>query len=260
MAKLLDLNVVEFFDNDRIQFKTPVSVTKEGIFSTTLPESAVQKLKEYGLSLKQNRIGREGYFENKTLEGLNQDIHSFVKDCISRQIIEDNLVIKYKVKTKVAYLVDTDGEIIPNGLWVKNHKDFEEQRVVWRNGNANFQSTGGFTPSLSVFALVYHKRVYSYKSGKTVTLYERYRPADSGRSQIDWLASQVNVVANDAWGSTTERDLENLSEIQATPEVADLFVKMIKLIDQTNELFQGLNNPENILALLASNTPKKLEF
>lgn len=31
MAKHIDLNVVEFFDNDRIQFKTPDSVTKEGI-------------------------------------------------------------------------------------------------------------------------------------------------------------------------------------------------------------------------------------
>lgn len=260
MAKLTDINVVEFFDNDNIHFKTPVSVSKEGVFTTTLPESAVNLLKEYGLKMDSNRLGREGYFENKTLAGLENEIHEFVRDCISRTLIEDKLVIKYRIRTKAAYLVDVDGEIIPNGYWVKNHKDFEEQRVVWRDGNAN-SGMNRFTPSLSVFASVYHKKTYSYKSGKTVTLYEKYDTDSKGRSHIDWLASQVNLAPDDKmFGFTIERDIYPLPEIEATPEVADLFVKLVKFIDQANELFQGLNNPENILALLAANTPKKLEF
>lgn len=260
MAKLIDLNVVEFFDNDRIQFKTPVSVTKEGIFTTTLPEPAVQKLREYGLKMDSNRLGREGYFENKTLEGLDKEIHEFVQDCISRVLIEDKLIIKYRISTKAAYVVDVDGEILPNGLWVKDHKDFDEQRSVWHEGNMNV-GTDNFTPSLSVFALVYHKKKYSYKSGKTSTKYEKYQPKSGGRSHIDWLASQIRVVPRDHWYSTDDtRDIKDLPEIDATPEVADLFVKLVKFIDQANELFQGLNNPENILALLAANTPKKLEF
>lgn len=258
MPKLTDLNILEIFDKDKIQFKTPVSVTKDGLFTTTLPESAVARLKEFGLDMAQNRSGREGFFSNKTLEGLDKDIHAFVKECISRQVIEDKLVIKYRVQTKASYIVDVDGEIVPNGYWVKNHKDFEDNKVHWHEGNANFAGQY-FTPSLSVYAMVFRKVKYSYKSGKTVTNYHYYKPVSGSRAAVDWLASQVNVVSGD-YGFSKDKDLERLPEIDATPEVADFFVKMVKAIDELNERFSKLNEPEYVLALLAANGPKKIEF
>lgn len=37
MAKLTDLWICLLLDDQKINFKTPVSVTKEGVFTTTLP-------------------------------------------------------------------------------------------------------------------------------------------------------------------------------------------------------------------------------
>ena len=40
MPKLKDLNILHIQDGERIQFRTPVNVTKEGLFTTTLPNEA----------------------------------------------------------------------------------------------------------------------------------------------------------------------------------------------------------------------------
>ena len=62
MAKLTDLHIVKLFDDDRIVFDTPVSVTKDGMFTTTLPREAAETLESYGPKLDVNRAGRAGFF------------------------------------------------------------------------------------------------------------------------------------------------------------------------------------------------------
>ena len=148
MPKLKDLNILHMQDGERIQFLTPVNVTKEGLFTTTLPNEAYNAIGAYGMSLRNNRFGKPGYFEDTTLEGLQKQIDDLVREALSRTLVEDKTVIKYCVKTRAAYVVDDDGEIIPNGYWRKNRTSNEQFESNWRKGNDNHMF--GFTPFLSV--------------------------------------------------------------------------------------------------------------
>lgn len=267
MPKLKDLNILHIQGNERIQFHTPVNVTKEGLFTTTLPSEAYNAIGAYGMSLRNNRFGKPGYFEDKTLDGLQKQIDDLVREALSRTLVEDKTVIKYCVKTRAAYVVDDDGEIIPNGYWRKNRTPGEQFESNWREGNDNLSaSPSGFTPSLSVYARPFQKKRYVYKSGKEYTEYTPYEPSKWSRgSSVDWLASQVNIVPNDSFGhfdseKERKRVLQNLPEIDATEENAAFFVKMVTFIDKANEMFGQLNDPEYVLALLAANKPLQLNI
>ena len=252
MAKLTDINIVVIQDGEKIQFKTPVNVTKTGLFTTTLPAEAVKQISTYGAELVRNRVGTPGYFEDKTLKGIQQQIEDFVREAMSRELVEDRLVIKYRVRTRAAYVVDEDGEIIPNGYWCKDRKSFEHKGAKWHEGNDNYAGNN-FTPSLAVYAMPFHKKRYTYKSGKEYTTYEPYfARCKRSESSVDWLASQVHVIPNDRWGSS--QDLDNLPEIDATEENAVIFVKMIGLIDTANEWFAGLNEPDTLLEFVKKYT------
>ena len=121
MGKLTDINVVARNEyGDTLGIVTPVSVTKEGIFTTTLPEEAVNKLLDYGVTLRANRVGREGFFSAKTLDELRKEIASVMGEALSRELVQEETVIKYQIKTAGSCYLDDDGEILPNGGWAKN--------------------------------------------------------------------------------------------------------------------------------------------
>lgn len=261
MPKLKDLNILHIQDGERIQFRTPVNVTKEGLFTTTLPSEAYNAIGAYGMSLRNNRFGKPGYFESTTLEGLQMQIQDLIREALSRTLVEDKTVIKYCVKTRAAYVVDDDGEIIPNGYWRKNRTPDEQFESNWRDGNDNLGSAlSGFTPSLSVYAKPFRKKRYVYKSGKEHTEYTPFEPSKWSRgSSVDWLASQVNIIPDDKqFGG--KKEIASLPEIDATEENAAFFVKMVTFIDKANEMFGQLNDPEYVLALLAANKPLQLDI
>ena len=114
--------------------------------------------------------------DTDTLEGLRREIEKAVNEAISKELVEDKLVIKYSVTTKCSYAIDTDGEIIPNGCWRKDPVERgKEYGTDWREGNANSRTYGNL-PSVSVFARVFHKKTYAYRSGRTIQKLEIYRP------------------------------------------------------------------------------------
>lgn len=260
MAKLTDLHIVKLFDDDRIVFDTPVSVTKDGMFTTTLPREAAETLESYGPKLDVNRAGRSGFFSADTLEGLRRKIEKAVDEAISKELVEDKLVIKYSVTTKCSYAIDTDGEIIPNGCWRKDPVERgKEYETDWRKGNSNDPS-GDNLPSVSVFARVFHKKTYAYRSGKTIQQLEFYRPKikDGRGSSIDWINSLCNISSSDnSFGH--KNDYTHTPEVDATEENAAMFIRLFKLIFQCNELFKEMNNPEYMLAFIANNRQLKIE-
>ena len=259
MTKLTDLHIVKLFDNDRIVFDTPVNVTKDGLFTTTLPREAAETLESYGPKLDVNRAGRAGFFSADTLEGLRRKIEKAVDEAISKELVEDKLVIKYSVTTKCSYVIDTDGEIIPNGCWRKDPvEQRKEYETNWREGNSNDPFHGNL-PSVSVFARVFHKKTYAYRSGKTIQQLEIYRPEikDGRGSSIDWINSLCNISPSDS--IFHKEDYTHTPEVDATEENAAMFVKLFKLIFQCNELFKDLNKPEYFLEVVAKNIPLAIE-
>ena len=253
--KLTDLVVNVITDQERIHIETPVTVTKEGLFTTTLPDESAKILLDFGMDLKLNRAGRSGFFSSDTLEGLRKQIEKVAMEAISRELIEDKLVIKYQVITKGHYVLDDDKEIIPNGYWVKKKTD-DNFCDKWREGNSNCAFHGDM-PTISVFARVFHKRTYSYKSGKLLHTLEMYHPKQNGRgNSLDWINSLCNI-APDHFGN--KPDYDRFPEVDATEENAAMFVKLFTFIFQANELLKEMQNPEYLLAYIAANQKKELE-
>lgn len=264
MAKLTDLRIVVLQDDEKIAFTTPVNVTKEGLFTTTLPPEARQAIAEYGLDLPKGRTGTPGYFSAKQLDELERTIRATVLDALSRECVEDRLVIKYEIQTAGSYVKDEDGELLPNGYYVKDHKAFEEGRATWQDGTITGFSMHGVTPCLTVWAKVYHKRRYVYKSGKEKTEMTLYEGKDR-KSSLDWLNSTVHDIpaALNATLMTSElkrRALEHLPEIEATEKNAAFFVTMYKLIFKANDLFKQFTDPKTLQAFLETNNINQLSF
>lgn len=263
MPKLKDLHILVTNENDKIDFTTPVSVTKDGIFTTTLPNHAYNELGTYGLAMRKNRIGNPGYFEAKTLEALEKELTDFAKECISRELVENILVIKYEINTQCYYIKDEDGETVPNGRWCKNHKAFDEGKAIWKEGNA-VPPGRTCTPSFSAFARVYHKKTYQYQSGKKVINYERYDPAYNGRTTNpnDWINGLCNIGAHKETGlfgqSLKDEDLARMPEVEATEENGRFFVTIFKMLFKMNELFSEFNQPGAVELFLKNNTLPQL--
>lgn len=93
MAKVTDLRINISENGEKIQFETPVNVTKEGIFTTTLPRNAVDEIEKYGLTLRTNRLGNPGYFEAKTLDELTMSVKKVCREALSRELVEDKMII-----------------------------------------------------------------------------------------------------------------------------------------------------------------------
>ena len=88
MAKVTTLTVSEHNDDTRLSVTITVNVTKEGLFTTTLPKEGVDKVQLYGIKLPTNRIGKEGYFSDSTLSGLEGQIRGVLKKCLNYKVVE----------------------------------------------------------------------------------------------------------------------------------------------------------------------------
>lgn len=246
MGKLKDLQLSVEKDGERLRFTTPVSVNMDGMFTTTLPKDAVSALEEYGIDLERNRLGNAGFFQAETLAELENKLKAVAKDALSRELVDEKLVIKYQIRTKANYVVDRDNEIIPNGLWMKGRKPGERLIAEWREGNyAGYMD--GVTPGISLYARVFMKKTFSYKSGKRVSTYEFYCPKDCRGTSVDWINSLCRIRCEGAFD-----EKKSLPEVDATEENAALFVELFKFIFKANELLKGLEKPEAVAEIAAS--------
>lgn len=261
MPKLKDIFIIVKNNDETIQFHTPVSINADGIFTTTLPRDVVETINRYGRVLATNRNGREGFFSSPTLKGLEDTVKATVNDALSRELTSEEAIIKYQIITKASYVRDTDGTIVPNGLWVNDPKQFNIT-ARWVTGNAHF-SNDPVTPTLSVFAKVFLKRVYHYASGLEKTIYEPYyaEKQNGGRinkeSSIDWLAEQHGVIGQHPFGH--QIDITQMREVPATEKNALFFVTLLKFIYRANELLRDFDNPENILRFVENNTTLEIK-
>lgn len=261
MAKLKDITISEYIDGEFRSITTSVSVSKDGIFATTLPKNEMEKLSEYGVETRLNRLGNPGYFEATTLNNLEKSLKEFLMECYSKTLVEDKEVIKYSIVTKCSYVKDDDGELVPNGYWKKNRKD-GEQFCKWEEGTSN-PPNAYFTPTLQIYAMVFHKKKYVYRSGKQIVVYEKMSPKRFTRtdSPADWLNGQVSVCISGPV-CYSEKDkrmlLESLPELDATDDNCRFFISLIKLIWNANEMLKGFVNPDNIIEFIEKNM--KLEI
>ena len=245
MAKLKDINIVARNEyGDSISIKTPVSVTKDGLFVTTLPETEMTKLDQYDVEMARNRLGRKGYFESKTLEGLENDIRDTCLLALSREKVSEKEVICYQVITSGVCYIDEEGQICPNGAWSK--KKYNDDRGRWAEFNYQQNIFGGSVPMMSVYAVVMKQTVYRFNSGKTVEELTRVpQPMKNDGTALGWLKDQVNVIP---YKSTLKLDM-----VPATEENAKIFVSLLKSIYRANIALTALSKAEDFEKFIQEN-------
>jgi len=224
-----------------------VSVTAEGVFTTTLSPEAVEFLDSCKVDTGRNRLRRHGYFENKTLQGLEKEVRATFEEAFSRELVETKVVIYYVIETACHYCLDVDGEVVPNGYWIKDRDD--SMGCLWEDGTKNdpFRRAGPF--GLQVYVSPRIKNTYRYRSGASKEESARVSDTDAGEQLLKddfylrWLNDIVKMSAPDH---------ADIQELDYTPEIGKFFVGLVKGIFQLNERIKDFVTPKAIAEMAAS--------
>jgi len=240
-------------EGENFDFDIDVNVTKEGLFTTTIPPDIAKKFEEGNINLRHNKMYRAGYFEDRTLSGLKKQIGDIIIEYCSKEVILEKVVIRYCIEMTCSYTLDVDGNIAPNCSpeWTKA----KDSKYQWRGGNSAFDNHDkpyGF----QIYAVPLIRKDYRYKSGRIVTEYIRYRSGSDETKNytevykngyyLKWLNDIVKL------GKPSRE--EAIKELDYSEDVCRFFVNLIKSICEINEKIKDKLEPETILLLSTKNT------
>lgn len=227
-------------NRETVDFKYSIDVSTKGVFSTMLPEHIVNAFKEANIPIHKNRLNKEGYLSDITLDALKKQVLQLCQEFLSRELIRETLIIKYGIRTTAAYCLDENEGIVPNGRWVKNGE------YQWKQGTENQNASSPHPFGLMVYAKPFKKMTYKYKSGNEkdeLTPCNENSDDSENRPNLHWLSAICSM-------SHTGLSIQ---EIIYTEEVAAVFVNMIKSICAVNERVKDFISPEQILLVAQSN-------
>jgi hypothetical protein len=224
---------IDGLEKREIDFEYDVYVNKEGLFTTTIPEPWGDKLHEAGIYSNWNRNRRMGFFESRTLEGLNKLIVDNLKVLVSKELTDERIVLKYMVSTTCSYMIDEQGTILPNGFWAG------DDGSGWKGGNVNSNAAWPVPYGLQVYVEPCKKQTYTFRDGRTKVEYVRLEEGVDfeKRSPLHWLDS-LTAMAVPKMGK--------MQEIEYTEPVARFFVGMVSSICKMNEQIKDFLTPEAI--------------
>lgn len=217
-----------------LDFKIDINVTKDGMFSATLPKEVVEEFKKSQIDLATNRARNEGYFSDWSMEQLKQQIIGKCNHLLSRELIAEKIIIKYSIQTMASYVIDKDGDIFPNGVY--------ENVTGWRDGTKILSSTDQSPFGILIYAKPFYRRDYRFKNGAIKTEYEGFNPFGSGTVQED----ESNKYLCWLQGLTSISPSGETQEIDYTEDTAKFFVDAIKAICRINEKLKDIISPEKI--------------
>ena len=227
-----------------MQFSYDINVTKEqGLFTTTLPQDVVEKLKSANISFKRNRLGKNGYFEANTLDGLKIQIGELVEEYFSCELISKKLVILYQFKFRCHYIKNEDGTIGINSYSGK-------EGWLWLEGNKEHSDYSNFPFGINIYAEIKIKRIFKYKSGNEKIEYDRYNDDPKYKKMVNnndgmnRLSSFVRL-SSSSYGEIKEVDC---TEANAT-FFADALFSICRIYDNVKDMLE----PENIVILAKNN-------
>lgn len=226
MAKLKTERIVVVDSEDRRVaevFNLDIMVSTKGYFYCTLPEEITKEMKLYGISLNRSSNGIDGYFENKDLEILINNVKEKAKQIFGRTLSKSELVIRYKVETDCLYAKDENG-IFPNGTFVKGCNDSN-----WEKGNiSEFGTRRSGKFSLSFSAKIFKKDTYKYLTGRESVEYsvEDFDKGTYGHKLNSFLCNYNKESFN--------------KEEPYTEELAKFFCECLTFICRVNDKFSSL--------------------
>lgn len=206
-----------------ISVNVVIDVNSDGWFTTTLSESDADMISSYGISLAENRAHRAGFFKAETLGGLLSQIRNVLQSCLTYNVLEEKVILKYAFDIKCSYCIDTQtGDVKPNGYWVND--SFE-----WREGNKevishSFVRVDGC--GINIWCKPFIKKTVGYGNGTQKVFYNKYEESKE-KSELDFLAATIM--------SSNPVGLGSIREIDATEENCRFFAKIIRSIWNMNE-------------------------
>lgn len=213
-----------------ISIKFDIFVNKSGEFTTTLPKEIVDQLEAAQIFLETtNRMGTKGFLTSSTKDGLTKKVSELAKEYVSRELVSEKLVIRYAIETKMSYQLSKEGKVLPNGSFIDG--------TGWRSGTISTNATNRSPYGLKVYAGIFAKKDWKYKSGIIKTTLDGFW-GSNGISQtrkeapnLHWLANLTTISPKDDWGS---REMD-VSEMDYTEENAKFFVDLISALCLLNE-------------------------
>jgi hypothetical protein len=246
MAKLKTVWIQESgAEENELDFKYEINVTKEGLFTALLPERITRLFKQAGIELGRNRRHTEGYYIDKTREGLENQIDEVVKEYFSRKLKSEIVVIRYIIQTTCSYCINKKKEIVPNSTsdWMGSDD------YGWKEGTIDLHYHR-FPYGVLIYVEPFMKRTYIYKSGKEKIEFIRVGSLENAakfladKYHLRWLSDLVNM-------QEPERG-DEVKEIDYDEDVAAFFVNLIKSICMINEKIKGFIEPESIKKIAKS--------
>lgn len=204
-----------------ISFK--VDINSEDHFKTTLSKSVVDQLLSRNIQLKTNgrSNGRLGYFSSPTMSGLLLQIEEKASEYISRELIEETLVIRYSIKSCCSFGLDVSGNIIPSlGFLGDDTPDLE---TGWLGGTQDSHAAKPEPTGVMFYVKPYHKRAYKYRSGREFVEYERLSPFGGHAKDV-----KKDYYLHYLAGIVSTRPVGELRELPYTQKRGKFFVDLFK--------------------------------
>ena len=232
-----------------LKFTYEIYVTQDGLFTTTLPEEAAKSLQDMGVDLKTNsrRGSKPGYFAAHTVEDLVKKVQAVADEAVTRELVKEEIVLKYAIDTRCSYVLDKQGRPAPNGYWAGN-KNGESSE--WREGTHKSHShQNAPTWGLSVYVAAFVKKTYRYKSGNEKIEEETWSDDENRFSAPKAKDPRYWLCRLEAYTSMGDLDAGEIKEVPYTEAVAAFFVRLMENLAMMNEMIKGKLEPESIMAL-----------
>ena len=225
----------------KLEFAYTINVSKEGIFSTTLPKEIVSIFQKYGIQLSCNRLNNPGYFSAETLDDLKEQVNKVVEFFFSRELINEEIIIKYQIGITCSYCKSdgVTGDIVPNGRWVNG--DYH-----WFNGNIEVNATNQRPYGIIIYAKPFKKLTYRYIGNVEKEEYETLSESDiNDKYYLNFLNSFCGII---------EDRYQKKQEILYTEQSAKFFVDLIVSICQLNDKVKDFLHPDGIIKMIENRT------
>lgn len=234
-----------------LKFTYDIYVTQDGLFTTTLPEEAAKALEGMGVDLKTNsrRGSKPGYFAAKTVEELVKRVQAVADEAVTRELVKEEIVLKYAIDTRCSYVLDKKGRPAPNGYWAGNKNG---ESADWRNGTQEGSSHQNASPwGLSVYVAAFVKKTYRYKSGNEKVEEETWSDEENRFSAPKLVYPRYWLCRLEAYISMGDLGSGEIKEVPYTEAVAAFFVRLMENLAMMNEMIKGRLEPEAIMKLAA---------
>jgi hypothetical protein len=225
-----------------------INVNVDGYFTTTLNESDVKTILNFNVDLYTNgrNRARKGFFQNKTKEGLLAEIRNVLEKCMSRELIEEKIILRYSFCTVASFGFTMDGKIVPNMGW---HKDGKLNDILhWQNGTIQTHATNPHPVGVQMYIKPFFKRTFKYLDDREKIEYVEFSPfgGDVAKDDQYYLLWLENIC------STKPPENGKIQEMDYSEDRAKFFVNMFKSLCKLAHTIAGFTEPENLTKLIES--------